>query len=433
MHSWKDAFKEKITNFFYEPSSSDSSTSSDPDQTSPPLKDESYLSSILSFLFPSEESISKEENDYEPGSLKIINCKDPDAKDENPDLGSGKSTSSNEVFEDAIDLKTPRKHVQDLNLDSVFISSDLSQFFQSCLPNIVKGCRWGLIYSTLKHGISLRTLIRNTFDLSGPCLLITGDTKGAIFGGMLNCPLTPTPQRKYQGTFQTFVFTTVYGPPTLFRPTGANRYFYICSNDLLAFGGGGSFALRLDADLLTGTSGPCDTFGNRCLAHNEEFELKNVELWGFNHSSRSEKKSPKLRRGFPEIDVKTLMKFLNQLGSSPKVSKRFSGKENNRVGSQKSEFSPKTMGSGTPKSQKSRKLIESNTILESFEKTSPPGGENAMVIYTTTLRGIRKTFEDCNTVGGIIESHHVRMIERDISMDSGCKEELRLLLGKKTS
>ncbi|CAH1436268.1 unnamed protein product [Lactuca virosa] len=288
MNSWKDKFTEKITNFFYEPSSSSSSspTSSDHDQTSLPLKDESYLSSILSFLFPSQESISKEENDYEAGSLKIIKCKNSDTKDENPDLGSGKSTSSNEVFEDAIDLKTPKKHVHDLNLDSVFISSNLSQFFQSCLPNIVKGCKWVLIYSTLKHGISLRTLIRNTFEVSGPCLLITGDNKGAVFGGLINCPLTPTPQRKYQGTVQTFVFTTLYGAPTLFRPTGANRYFYICSNDMLAFGGGGSFALRLDGDLLTGTSGPCDTFGNRCLAHNEEFELKNVELWGFTHSSR---------------------------------------------------------------------------------------------------------------------------------------------------
>ncbi|KAI3723476.1 hypothetical protein L2E82_35081 [Cichorium intybus] len=283
MHSWSDKFKEKLTNFFYEPSSS---TSSDQDQTSSALKDESYLTSILSYLFPSQESISKEENDYEPGSLKIIKCKNPDVKDENPDQGSGKSTCSNDVFEDAIDLKTPKKHVQDLNLDSVFISPELSHFFQSCLPNIVKGCQWVLLYSTLKHGISLRTLIRNTFDLSGPCLLITGDTKGAVFGGLLNCPLTPTPQRKYQGTIQTFVFTTLYGAPNLFRPTGANRYFYICSNDLLAFGGGGSFALRLDGDLLTGTSGPCDTFGNRCLAHNEEFELKNVELWGFTHSSR---------------------------------------------------------------------------------------------------------------------------------------------------
>ncbi|KAI3752671.1 hypothetical protein L2E82_24706 [Cichorium intybus] len=63
--------------------------------------------------------------------------------------------------------------------------------------------------------------------------------------------------------------------------------------------------------------------------------------------------------------------------------------------------------------------------------TCPPGGENALVIYTTTLRGIRKTFEECNIVRGIIESHHVRMIEHDVSMDSGFKGELRILLGKK--
>lgn len=29
---------------------------------------------------------------------------------------------------------------------------------------------------------------------------------------------------------------------------------------------------------LSGTSGACDTFGNLCLAHNEDFELKNVEV-----------------------------------------------------------------------------------------------------------------------------------------------------------
>ena len=40
-------------------------------------------------------------------------------------------------------------------------------------------------------------------------------------------------------------------------------------------------------------------------------------------TSISSKKSPKLRKWFAEIDAKTPMKFLNQLGSSPKVSKRF--------------------------------------------------------------------------------------------------------------
>jgi len=61
----------------------------------------------------------------------------------------------------------------------------------------------------------------------------------------------------------------------------------------------------------------------------------------------------------------------------------------------------------------------------------PPEGENAVVIYTTTLRGIRKTFEDCNTARAILESNDIRVIERDISMDSGYKEELRRLMGTK--
>ncbi|XP_052174078.1 uncharacterized protein At3g28850 [Diospyros lotus] len=70
------------------------------------------------------------------------------------------------------------------------------------------------------------------------------------------------------------------------------------------------------------------------------------------------------------------------------------------------------------------------SILDSFEEKCPPGGENAAVIYTTTLRGIRKTFEDCNSVRSTVESHRVRLLERDISMDSRLKEELRGLMGR---
>ncbi|CAB4317545.1 unnamed protein product [Prunus armeniaca] len=70
-------------------------------------------------------------------------------------------------------------------------------------------------------------------------------------------------------------------------------------------------------------------------------------------------------------------------------------------------------------------------MLRLFEKKCPPGGENAVVVYTTTLRGIRKTFEDCNNVRSIIESHLVHVLERDISMDSGFKEEIRGLMGTK--
>lgn len=205
----------------------------------------------------------------------------------NGEPNSARSVASGfEPFEDAPDGDSLEQSMPNLIDDSVFISPDLYHFFQSSLPNIVKGCQWTLLYSTAKHGISLRTLIRRSANSSGPCLLITGDKQGAVFGGLLEAPLRPTAKRKYQGTNQSFVFTTVYGEPRLFRPTGANRYFYLCMNEFLALGGGGHFALCLDGDLLSGNSGPCDTFGNLCLAHDEEFELKNVELWGFTHVSR---------------------------------------------------------------------------------------------------------------------------------------------------
>lgn len=91
----------------------------------------------------------------------------------------------------------------------------------------------------------------------------------------------------------------------------------------------------------------------------------------------------------------------------------------------------KKIVSPIPKVQKLRNSRDCESILDLFEKKCPPGGANAVVIYTTTLRGIRKTFEDCNHVRSILESHHIHMFERDISMDSGLKEELRGLMGTK--
>ncbi|KAL9240987.1 hypothetical protein vseg_015148 [Gypsophila vaccaria] len=70
-------------------------------------------------------------------------------------------------------------------------------------------------------------------------------------------------------------------------------------------------------------------------------------------------------------------------------------------------------------------------LLDKYEERCPPGGEKCAVMYTTTLRGIRKTFEECNAVRSVMESYHVRVIERDVSMDAGFKEELRKLMGTK--
>ncbi|XP_027365433.1 oxidation resistance protein 1-like isoform X2 [Abrus precatorius] len=285
MHSLKDKVTQKLSHLF----TNSPNSSSPPD--SPYSKEGKPLSSYLSYIIPSISfdgpKTSEHQHDRKPirsasagynyehfeyQDIPMDNYVDCSSMCNSIDLlkddninevhTSRRSSSSSEVFEEANEQQTPntsKKSSLNLTDDSVFISPELYEFFESCLPNIVKGRQWVLLYSTLKHGVSLRTLIRKSAELSCPGLLIVGDRQGAVFGGLLDCPLKPTTKRKYQGTNQTFVFTTVYGQPRLFRPTGANR--------------------------LTGTSGPCDTFGNACLAHRPEFELKNVELWGFTHPS----------------------------------------------------------------------------------------------------------------------------------------------------
>ncbi|KAB1222237.1 hypothetical protein CJ030_MR2G023475 [Morella rubra] len=60
-----------------------------------------------------------------------------------------------------------------------------------------------------------------------------------------------------------------------------------------------------------------------------------------------------------------------------------------------------------------------------------PGSEDRIVIYFTSLRGIRKTYEDCCLVRLIFRGFRVPVDERDISMDSEYRNELQRALGGK--
>lgn len=73
-----------------------------------------------------------------------------------------------------------------------------------------------------------------------------------------------------------------------------------------------------------------------------------------------------------------------------------------------------------------------SALSDRFERICPPNGEKKVVIYTTTLRGVRRTFEACNAVRAAFDAFGVQICERDVSMDSGFKEELRELLKEKT-
>ncbi|KAF7824708.1 Thioredoxin-like fold containing protein [Senna tora] len=60
-----------------------------------------------------------------------------------------------------------------------------------------------------------------------------------------------------------------------------------------------------------------------------------------------------------------------------------------------------------------------------------PGTEDRIVLYYTSLRGIRRTFEDCYVVRNIFRGCRVWVDERDISMDSAYRKELQSVLGEK--
>lgn len=68
--------------------------------------------------------------------------------------------------------------------------------------------------------------------------------------------------------------------------------------------------------------------------------------------------------------------------------------------------------------------------LGEFPEKCPPGGEDGVVVYTTSVRGVRKTYEDCNRVRTVLELHRVVFDERDVSLHGGFLLELKGLLGE---
>ncbi|KAI4333006.1 hypothetical protein L6164_017863 [Bauhinia variegata] len=60
-----------------------------------------------------------------------------------------------------------------------------------------------------------------------------------------------------------------------------------------------------------------------------------------------------------------------------------------------------------------------------------PGTEDRIVLYLTSLRGIRRTYEDCYAVRMIFMRFCVWVDERDISMDAEYRKELQRVMGEK--
>lgn len=94
--------------------------------------------------------------------------------------------------------------------------------------------------------------------------------------------------------------------------------------------------------------------------------------------------------------------------------------------------SPQTSPIPSPKPTKLQNCDSSFYSSDSFYPFRLPGTEDRVVIYFTSLRGIRKTYADCYAVRMIFKGFRVNLDERDISMDSAYRKELQSVLGEKT-
>ncbi|XP_074842860.1 oxidation resistance protein 1 isoform X2 [Carettochelys insculpta] len=220
----------------------------------------------------------------EPGFIVV-------KKNEEPETGDCTNEASTREWEitredihskQATSIKTdlePEAFRPNLSDPSELLQSDQIEKLTKHLPPRTIGYPWTLVYSTAKHGMSLKTLYRTMLGLDTPVLMVIKDSDGQVFGALASEPFKVSDC--FYGTGETFLFT--FSPDfEVFKWTGDNMFFIKGDMDSLAFGGGGGeFGLWLDGDLYHGRSHSCKTFGNHTLSKREDFIIQDIEIWAF--------------------------------------------------------------------------------------------------------------------------------------------------------
>ena len=156
------------------------------------------------------------------------------------------------------------------------------------LPPSQTYCRWKRLYSLARDGDSFDTFLQNVQGHSHT-LLVIKSTRDVLFGGYADTEWKVQHQGnpEFFGSGQAFLFRIDSEQEVrIYKWTGANRYtqYIDYKNSMLAFGGGGdvgAFGLCIEKDFQRGSSGTCATFDNEPLCDDDNFEIFDVECYGF--------------------------------------------------------------------------------------------------------------------------------------------------------
>lgn len=153
----------------------------------------------------------------------------------------------------------------------------------NALPPRAQGYPWKLVYSSGKHGFSLKTMYRlmqplcESISQNPVCILILKDSNNNVFGAVLSQPIRMSDH--FYGTGESSLFS-FYPHFKHYSWSGENSYFIKGNQESLCIGsGGGHFGLWLDGDIYHGRTQRCKTFNNEPLTANGDFVIKTCEAW----------------------------------------------------------------------------------------------------------------------------------------------------------
>ena len=231
----------------------------------------------------------------------VVDGKDDDETDDDS-VRMGESTHNVEI------VKEPDEDMSEFPV--ILSQTMMNQLAEYGIPIAISLRKWKRLYSLARDGDSLSTMLY----LVEPyrfTLVVIKTTKGEIFGAYSNDKWEDRGShgKFFYGSGQTFLFSVHFETPHLdelkedsefadskievkepearvdiYKWKGTNSYFQMCdvSSDRIALGGGsGSFGLCVEDSFRYGSTGYCDTFGNPSLCRGGNFEVLDLEVFGF--------------------------------------------------------------------------------------------------------------------------------------------------------